>query len=230
MKLQNLLPSAVALLCFSFVGCVTPKNNYRPESKSISFPELNQTITVNIGDEMVKQGTYTEIDGIHISKPVKASWAYTLESGNYVKKGEDKVREFYMPDSGPNGGAVQKSALADPWQSVTYHKTKDKIGVVTIFNAHVDSKVEGVSRVKLPTLAQNSFQQTLIYSGRIGDRITLGYREFSNNMARPAFNNDVDYDLTESTTVGYKGARIEVIKATNQSITYKVFSNFISTN
>lgn len=113
---------------------------------------------------------------------------------------------------------------------MTYHKEKDLIGIVTIFNVHVDSKGNGnVSRVKLPTLAHNSFQQTLIYSGRIGDRITLGYREFSNNMARPAFNNDVEYDLNESKIVGYKGARVEVIKATNQEIKYKVLSNFIPT-
>lgn len=103
------------------------------------------------------------------------------------------------------------------------------MGIITIVNAHVNSKVSGVKRVKLPTLADNSFQQTLIYSGRIGDRITLGYREFSNSLARPAFNNDVEYDLNESKIVGYKGARVEVIEATNQEITYKVLSNFITT-
>jgi hypothetical protein len=180
---------------------------------------------------MVKQGIYTELDGIRVANPVNASWAYTLETGDYVKKGEDRAREFYMPATGANGGQVSKAALADPWQSVTYHKTKDLIGVVTIFNVHVDSKGKGeVTRVKLPTLAHNSFQQTLIYSGRIGDRITLGYREFSNNMARPAYNNDVEYDLNESKIVGYKGARVEIIEATNQEITYKVMSNFLPTN
>ena len=209
MKLKNLLPSAVALLCFSLVGCVTPKNNYRPESKSISFPDLNKVITVNIGDEMVKQGTYTEIDGIHLEKPVKVSWAYSLAAGDYEKRGEDKSREFYMPATGSNGGAVKKAALADPWSSIAYYKNKEKIGIITIFNVMIAENTTGVSRVKLSTLAHNSFQQTLIYSGRLGDKVRLSYREFSNNIARPAYHNDVDYDLTESTTIGYKGARLE---------------------
>ncbi|MCI2286140.1 IS982 family transposase [Colwellia sp. MSW7] len=57
-------------------------------------------------------------------------------------------------------------------------------------------------------------------------KINVGYREFSNNSARPAFNNDVEYDLSSSNLIGYKGASIEVIKADNSSITYKVIKNF----
>jgi hypothetical protein len=45
-------------------------------------------------------------------------------------------------------------------------------------------------------------------------------------MARPAFNNDVEYDLNESKQIGYKGALLDVIDANNQNITYKVLKNF----
>lgn len=80
--------------------------------------------------------------------------------------------------------------------------------------------------VKLSKKSPSSFQQTLLYNGRIGNRIAFGYREFSNNSARPAFNNDVTYDLDESNIIGYKGARLEIIKATNTEITYKLISSF----
>jgi len=73
----------------------------------------------------------------------------------------------------------------------------------------------------------NHFQQTLIYNGKIGNRITLGYREFSGDVARPAFSNEVSYDLSESAILGYKGARVEVVKATNTEITYKILSGFL---
>ena len=72
----------------------------------------------------------------------------------------------------------------------------------------------------------DGFQQTLLYSGRIGNKINISYREFSNNVARPAFNNDVEYDLGESMTIGYKGAEIEIIEATNRMIKYRVIRNF----
>ena len=84
----------------------------------------------------------------------------------------------------------------------------------------------GVEKVKLQGIAADAFQQTLIYSGKVGDKINIGYREFSSNVARPAFNNDVEYDLKDSTTIGYKGALIEVLEATNQSIRYRVIRNF----
>lgn len=75
-------------------------------------------------------------------------------------------------------------------------------------------------------MRSNSFQQSLIYSGRIGDKINIGYREFANSQARPAFNNDVEYDFNSSNIIGYKGAEIEIIEATNQFIKYKVIRNF----
>lgn len=71
-----------------------------------------------------------------------------------------------------------------------------------------------------------SFQQTLIYNGRDGDKINIGYREFSGNMARGAFSNEVEYDLTISNQIAYKSALLEVIDADNVSITYKVIRNF----
>jgi hypothetical protein len=80
-------------------------------------------------------------------------------------------------------------------------------------------------------LASNdSFQQTLIYSGKVGDKINIGYREFSGNMARPSFNNNVEYDLSQSMFIGYKGVKIEVLEANNQHIKYKVIQNFNAAN
>ncbi|MGH1391412.1 MAG: hypothetical protein ACRAUZ_14840, partial [Aeromonas jandaei] len=60
----------------------------------------------------------------------------------------------------------------------------------------------------------------------IGNKINIGYRESSNDIARPAFNNDVEYDLNESKEIGYKGAIVEIISADNQKITYRVIKSF----
>jgi hypothetical protein len=47
-------------------------------------------------------------------------------------------------------------------------------------------------------------------------------------MARPSFTQDIDYELNKdgSTIIGFKGLRIEVIKATNIDITYKVVKDY----
>jgi len=54
----------------------------------------------------------------------------------------------------------------------------------------------------------------------------VSYREFSDHHARTAFTNTAEYDLSESKIIGYKGALIEVLEATNQHIRYRVLRNF----
>ena len=45
-------------------------------------------------------------------------------------------------------------------------------------------------------------------------------------MARAAFSNEVEYDLSESKTIRYKGAVLDIMEANNQSITFKLTRNF----
>lgn len=81
---------------------------------------------------------------------------------------------------------------------------------------------------------QNSFKYEAIYQGRIGSKIKIMYREYyydfniKSFMIRPAFEQIIDYELNEdsATLVGFKGLRIEVIKATNMSITYKIIKDY----
>jgi hypothetical protein len=49
---------------------------------------------------------------------------------------------------------------------------------------------------------------------------------FSSSAARPAFGNDVEYDLSIDNIIAYKGAEIKVIEANNKKITYIVNKNF----
>jgi hypothetical protein len=210
-------------------SCATPQRNYRPEVTEISWPALNTETVAQVGEEMLRQGKYYEGDGIRLAEEMKFGGlitAYRMSAGEYAKEGEDKESEFYQPSSGPKGGSIQKGALIDPWKSIQYQKDGSKIAIVTIFHAKVSEKAKGVARIKIPLLAEDSFQQTLIYSGKLGQKIKVGYREFSNNVARPAFHNDVEYDLGESKVVGYKGARIEILEATNELIRYRVLQNF----
>lgn len=71
-----------------------------------------------------------------------------------------------------------------------------------------------------------SFKQEFIYNGKVGNSIKFIYREFSNDLARPSFTQDIQYDLNESTLVGFKGLKIEILSATNTLIKYKVLSHF----
>jgi hypothetical protein len=71
----------------------------------------------------------------------------------------------------------------------------------------------------------DSFRRELVYSGVSQGTITILYREFSNDTARPAFSQELRYDLKEGNEIGYNGARFNVIKANNISIKYKVIKH-----
>ena len=81
-------------------------------------------------------------------------------------------------------------------------------------------------KTKAVKLEDPAFSQELIYNGRVGNSVKFIYREFSNQMARAAFSQEVQYDLELSKIIGFKGVRIEIIDATNSEITYQVKNHF----
>lgn len=220
--------SAVLLIGLAGViqGCATPKYNYVPAMEHISEPAIGSVNTVYIGESMLRQGTAAEHEAIQLLGELKIGMmGYTLMPGQYIKHGQDADAEYYVP-GGNQPGQVIKTALADPWKSIMVKKGRPSVCVVSAFNTAMCNDNAQFRRIKVATSESNSFQQTLLYNGVVGNKINIGYREFSSNLARPAFNNDVEYDLSSSSIIGYKGARLEVLRATNEYIQYRVLQNF----
>lgn len=205
------------------VGCATPVYNSTASVSNISKPPLNSINTVSVGDQMLVQGTMRQNDVLDVYEPTKVSM-YTIPTGQYSKNGENEKGKYFSPISS-TGAKVDKSFIADPLQVIM--TTPDgRLCIITVFNVKTCEVGKNFGFKKTTVASENSFQQTLIYSGKVGNKINIGYREFSSNLARPAFNNDVEYDLHESKQIGYKGALLEIVDANNQSITYKVLKNF----
>ena len=201
-------------------GCTTVRYNGTDTfAKEVDYPEVDKVITVYVGDHMVQKGTITEENVLLVRKTIDGA-LYDIPAKKYPQVGHDQKQDFY------SAVGVVRGGLSDPIQALALKKEEGaELCVITVFGGSACYKGE-YEREKQLSESGNSFQQTLIYSGRVGNKINIGYREFSNNTARPAFNNDVEYDLSSSNTIGYKGALIEVIKADNSSITYKLIRNF----
>lgn len=66
----------------------------------------------------------------------------------------------------------------------------------------------------------------IIFTGRIGQNATFLYREFSpDDLAKPAFYQNLTYNLETEDTVQFKKLRIKVLKVSNESIEFKVLSD-----
>lgn len=213
----------ILLIIFSVLivsGCTTVKYNGTDTIvKEVNYPEVGKTITVFVGDHLVQKGTITEEDVLVVHKTIDGV-SYDIIAKEYPQIGFDEKRDFY------SAVGVVKGAFSDPIQALALERKEGaELCVVTVYGVSACYEGEYEKKKQLSERG-NSFQQTLIYSGRVGNKINIGYREFSNNTARPAFNNDVEYDLSSSNTIGYKGALVEVLKADNSSITYKLIRNF----
>ncbi|MEY4644746.1 MAG: hypothetical protein RLZZ596_1577 [Pseudomonadota bacterium] len=216
------------LLVMLLVGCATPIRDYKPLAIDISEPLINQVVVKSVGEEMLKQGKFSNIKALKVTATTSVR-GFTVHPGLFRFTGsKDGVNHYQIGGFGEQSGSVEKSFLADPYQSVMVKTENNQLCVITIFNGVGcgDANPGTFVETQIPMLFENSIQQTLIYSGKIGNQIRIGYREFSNNFARPAFSNDVNYDLNESKIISYKGAALEIFEATNTYIRYKVLKNF----
>lgn len=217
----------VTLTCLLF-GCAAPREFYRPNSTAISRPAIGQETTARPGENLLEQGTQSEYDAIELTSPVTftALGSFVLPAGRYLKTGQTSSYEAFSGDDGllgpivSGGESLQELVLLNG-------------GKVALLKT-ISGKLYGADnapfrRIKATVLDRASFQQALIYSGKVGNKITLSYREFSGGLARGAFTNNAEYDLSESKLIGYQGAQIEVIEANNLFIRYKLVSNFSKT-
>ncbi len=233
MTAKNIVVLGVSLLV---AGCASVPNNYAPITEQISRPAIDEIATASLGELMLEQGTATMTDGVYLPQENNVR-GYILSEGFYPKSGEDDGRVFTgyqnQPSANGLGYVVVENGLTTPGympRSIRFERDKQETCVIApgaygISQPYCDTEYpyQFTSR---PIVNANDFQQSLIYSGRVGDTIRVSYREFSGSMARSAFTNEAEYDLSSSNIIAYRGARIEVLDANNEEIRYKVLSNF----
>lgn len=81
---------------------------------------------------------------------------------------------------------------------------------------------EGQSTGDCQTISLRGLRRELVYSGISQGTISIEYREFSGDYARPAFSQTLRYDLSEGRIIGFRGARFEILSANNLSVRYRV--------
>jgi hypothetical protein len=74
------------------------------------------------------------------------------------------------------------------------------------------------------------FKYELVYQGFERGVIKITYREYANDIARPAFQQDLSYTLEKGTTaVSFRNIKMEIYGADNNGIRYRVLTPFKAT-
>lgn len=224
--------AALVALSATLVGCAGPMQMYAPSSTPFSRPPVGQEAKAAPGDALLSQGSVRRYDALRVLLPMtlKGLGEFKVPPGVYIKESENSAGEYFAWDevTFPTRGGISYNGLT--LKHLVRIKARDQqrtvLCALTFDNKPFCGEDLPVERTQADVADTDRFQQTLIYNGRVGNRISLGYREFTGSMARPAFSNQVDYDLAESKILVYQGAQIEVLDATNQGVTYRVLRNF----
>jgi len=208
--------------------------------KTVSWPAAGEVKTVQLGETMVKTYNVDTISKVVLSAPLRHLAAYRrdtmaidLPSGEYILSGKDQTGgRFYSKAkrdstvSWPDGPG--KFTDPEPISAGIHIDTQGTASVFWSWKSGVvlvepDSSIPNIASSEDRAPEASRFQRELIYTGAAGGVLTVTYREFSNDMARPAFTQELKYDLSDK-VVGYKTARFEVLKTSNSAITYRVLS------
>lgn len=73
-------------------------------------------------------------------------------------------------------------------------------------------------------IKDKNIKWALYYSGTDGNSIKLSYKEFIDDFTRPVFTQELTYDKTQN-KIRYKNIQIEVLKADNDAIEYKIIDD-----
>ena len=215
--MKKLILATIALLA---TGCssITP---YYPSVESVQSPEANVRTTVSLGDRMLENGNVTTLNAIDVKANVSI-FDGVVTAGTYSQVYSQAGHKVYMPIKGAGTG-ITSFGMPSPALVTT-----DKNNKLCFFGAFGTTFCsEQVMKIyQRPEYSQEDFMQELIYTGKVGNKVRFSYREFAQNRSRGNFTVEVEYDLDEGNIVSYKGATIEIIKATNRSITYQVLNHF----
>lgn len=170
----------------------------------------------------------TTMNIVHKSEPM-GSTSVTFRAGKFYLSGENKEGKFYRSSNETLlsratttrvvGGIFIPNQASSPTK-VYWFPHPNSRNPDADDHPSIDYKTANVER-----WGKTSFKRELVYSGVSQNTISILYREFKDDMARPAFSQELKYDLTQGRSIGYRGARFEIERATNISITFKVLKS-----
>lgn len=236
MKITILLVSLVLLL-----GCMPQIKSVRRQSPILETNKIDQS-TYNIGqiqEKKVGEAMITIMDAISfvsIYDGYKAVRSYqppdvvsSVSTAKIFPVTEDS--EWILNGKTETGESLFYSDSFNPQTCLVSNTSNEFYGISNcdlFFIIEWPEKIPGLlkpsAKIAKTKYKEGSLKQEFIYNGKSKDTIKLQYREYKDDLARMAFYQDLNYDLSESKVIGFRGMMIEVLEATNSGIKFIVKS------
>ncbi|MFD2601953.1 hypothetical protein [Flavobacterium suzhouense] len=213
----------IMAVCYCLISCGGIRSN--PVK---SYPYSNDLLITDkiyvkeIGNPLIEKTSGYQSKSILITKGSRIINSRSkIEPGDvYALKGDSEKYDFYYSIT---TGSTRGIAIPKDGSKPKYFYALSGTTSLTLETIKEDIEYKAQTT---PDASKDYFKQEFIFSGRFGNEARFTYREYINGLARNSFSQDLQYDLSQDNVVGFKGLRIEVIKANNTSIEYKILKTF----
>jgi hypothetical protein len=194
-------------------------------------PEHGARATTTVGGSLYEEHQYVVKRGYRIGTSVNDSiggMRITIAAGEYLFQGEADGKRAFCTErlTAHNiiGVPAKPTCFVDPARSGSFSQMM--ISSDTLWwRKDVPGLPYALEEVALPS--PSAFKRELLYQGHAKGTLRLAYREYINDFARPAFYQDVAYEIDGlPTTVSFRSVRMEIMAADNSGLTYRVLSGF----
>lgn len=200
------------------------------EKKLIQLPEINAISKSNIGETLFINKSITIKPAIEITKIPEYkifSIKHNLSVGQILPLLATKDgHRVFLDDSRPYKKDIYFGIALD-------ETTNEYKGLYTNYLTlrgigYKIKDIEGIEAKETIFTSEDNpshYSYEFIYNGKSNNTLKFIYREYIKDLARPSFTQEIQYNLEESNIIGFKNMRIEVIKASNFEIEYKILNH-----
>lgn len=228
--------SLAILLLLALGACTTPLTPPALENRYRDVPEKNAVVSTEIGEALVEQANEVIGPGLRFTSTYEHNTPQVFApraqiriptSSEFLLSGQHPSNQKHRKYCGQaidlgSGNLTRPICLIFgdfPSEPLTQFLGESHLNFSDITADYYEER-------EVRFRSQEAFQRQLIYTGRNGNQIFITYREFENDLARPAFTQKLTFDLGAGKIVGFKGARLEILGASNTNITYRLIQNF----
>lgn len=222
----------LASLLFALAGCTTVNvvEGNKVEEAVGNLPQLGVTSSVPVGEVVFSQFRYWRKTGYVLRDSANISIGggkVQVSSGDFLVKSIVEGKTAYCTEKPAFSMIVggKTACFTDRENKKVLNEVKVASDVMWWSSELTSPLAYATSEIVVPR--KDAMKRELIYQGISKDVLRLTYREYFNDMARPAFFQDVTYDVsTFPAEITFKSVRLRILSAGNKGIEYQALSGF----
>lgn len=188
--------------------------------QSVAVPEVNVNSSATAGSQMFERLTTTGLAAVQIDEDASFGQLFgketvTAASMLAIARDDDRLVACQIVYK------YNVLCLTDLDKDGRFDKIEPD---ATLFSSKLNPPRPYHRGKAIPIPEGDTFKQNLVYLGMAGSTLRLSYREFINDMARPAFTEEVTFNLSGKypETVAYKDLVIDVLGTGNAGLSYVI--------